>query len=169
MSERFDRFIVITLKHEGGYVDDPDDTGGETNFGISRTFLDKAGLHDEDIKGMTLERAKYFYKEYFWSGFLDAIDSDLTSLMLFDFGVNAGLTQAVKCLQKAVGTNPDGLIGPVTLAAVQQLSANSTQRKLIKEIMLFYVGLAQKKKSSYVKFLRNWTLRAFSNFTLEKV
>ncbi len=168
MSERFDKFAAITLKHEGGYVNDPADVGGETNFGISRKFLDRKGFPDEDIKGMTLERAKYFYKEFFWSDYIDIIDNDLTALMLFDFGVNAGWKRAAKCLQKAVGTNPDGLIGPITLAAVQQLSPNMTQRKFLREIMLYYVGLAQKKRSTYIKFLRNWTLRAFGNFTLEK-
>ena len=169
MSERFDRFIVLTLEHEGGWVDDKHDTGGETNFGISKRFLDKEGFPDEDIKGMTQDRAEYFYKEYFWPGYLEIIDADLTALMLFDFGVNAGLVRAVKCLQKAVSTNPDGLIGPVTLAAVQQLPANDTQRKLLREIMLYYVGLAQKKKSSYIKYLRTWTLRAFSNFTRKEI
>lgn len=169
MSERFNRFVVITLEHEGGYVNDPDDTGGETNFGISRRFLDGKGYHDEDIKAMTSERAKHFYQSYFWPDYLDTIDNDLTALMLFDFGVNAGIERAAKCLQKAVGSNPDGLIGPITLASVQQQSDNRTQRKFLREIMLHYVGLAQKKKSSYIKFLRNWTLRAFSNFIRKEI
>ncbi len=168
MSKRFEKFVAITLRHEGGYVNDLDDTGGETNFGISRRFLDKLGLVNEDIKSMTEERAKFLYHIYFWPYYMDVIDDDLTALMLFDFGVNAGRKRAVRFLQRAANVKADGVFGPQTLAAVQDSDPDMLQKRFLRQIMLFYVRLAQKKDTAYIKFLRNWTLRVFSNFTYDK-
>ena len=53
----FDDIIEITLEHEGGYVHDPNDLGGETNFGIAGRFYP-----DVDIKNLTIEGAKEIYK-----------------------------------------------------------------------------------------------------------
>ena len=52
MYTEFDEIIEVVLKHEGGYVNDPDDPGGETKYGIS-----KKAYPDEDIKELTIERA----------------------------------------------------------------------------------------------------------------
>ena len=60
-SENFETIIKKVLKHEGGYVNDPTDRGGETNFGIS-----KRAFPEEDIKGLTEDRAKYIYFEKYW-------------------------------------------------------------------------------------------------------
>ena len=57
----FDEIIDITLKHEGGYVHDPKDLGGETNFGIAKRFYP-----DVDIKNLTKEEAKEIYKKDYW-------------------------------------------------------------------------------------------------------
>ena len=57
----FDEIIEITLEHEGGYVHDPKDLGGETNFGIAGRFYP-----DVDIKNLTKEGAKDIYKKDYW-------------------------------------------------------------------------------------------------------
>jgi len=55
---------------EGGYVNDPNDPGGETNYGIS-----KRSHPDEDIKNMTLARAIELYREHYWDFYgLDRLD-----------------------------------------------------------------------------------------------
>ena len=54
----FDEIIDLTLEHEGGYVHDPSDLGGETNFGIAKRFYP-----DVDIKNLTKEGAKEIYKK----------------------------------------------------------------------------------------------------------
>ena len=54
----FDHCIELVLGHEGGYVDDPNDAGGETNWGIS-----KRAYKDVDIKNLTKEEAKAIYKK----------------------------------------------------------------------------------------------------------
>ena len=57
----FDEIIDITLKHEGGYVHDPKDLGGETNFGIAKRFYPEV-----DIKNLTKEEAKDIYRRDYW-------------------------------------------------------------------------------------------------------
>ena len=57
----FNEIIEVVLEHEGGYVNDPTDLGGETNFGITKRFYP-----DVDIKNLTKEGAKEIYKRDYW-------------------------------------------------------------------------------------------------------
>ena len=57
----FESIVQVVLKHEGGYVNDPDDSGGETNFGIS-----KRAFPDLDIKNLTKEDAVKIYHDKYW-------------------------------------------------------------------------------------------------------
>ena len=61
MLTTFDEIIEVTLHHEGGYVHDPKDLGGETNYGIAKRFYP-----DVDIKNLTEEGAKEIYKKDYW-------------------------------------------------------------------------------------------------------
>ena len=109
----FDRAFEIIIGHEGGYVNDPRDPGGETKYGIS-----KKAYPNEDIKNLTLDRAKFLYKRDYW----DAVEAEsipgAARLMVFDCAVNTGVGMAKKLLQRAVGTKDDGIIGPKTRAAI---------------------------------------------------
>ena len=109
----FDRAFEIIIGHEGGYVLDSRDPGGETKYGIS-----KRAYPNEDIKNLTLNRAKELYRRDYW----DAVEAesipDSARLMVFDCAVNCGLTAARKLLQRAVGTKDDGIIGPMTRRAI---------------------------------------------------
>ena len=58
--EEFKDGVIQVLNHEGGYVDDPDDNGGETNFGISKRAYPRV-----DIKNLTRKQAiKIYYQDY---------------------------------------------------------------------------------------------------------
>jgi lysozyme family protein len=112
----FDIAFERLIGHEGGYVDHPNDPGGETKYGIS-----KRSYPGEDIKGMTLARAKEIYKRDFWGpAGCDVVPSSL-KFDLFDTAVNSGVRTAVKLLQRATGETDDGILGPRTLAAVQSM------------------------------------------------
>jgi lysozyme family protein len=112
----FDIAFERLIGHEGGYVDHPSDPGGETKYGIS-----KRSYPGEDIKNMTLERAKLIYRRDFWGpAGCDAVPSGI-KFDLFDTAVNSGVRTAVRLLQRAVGETPDGILGPRTLAAVQSM------------------------------------------------
>lgn len=114
MKSNFDRCLNEVLAHEGGYVNDPKDPGGETNMGISR----RAYPH-EDIRGMTRARAAEIYRRDYW----DAVRGDDLpfglDLVAFDAAVNSGVSRGAKWLQQGLGVNPDGKIGPATLAAAK--------------------------------------------------
>lgn len=113
--DAFDKALAFVLKHEGGYVNDPRDPGGETNFGIS-----KAAYPGVDIKALTREGAAAIYRRDYWDragcGNLPAG----VAFFHFDTAVNQGPGAAAKFLQLAAGVEADGKIGPKTLAAVQR-------------------------------------------------
>lgn len=110
----FDQAFERLIGHEGGYVDHPSDPGGETNFGIT-----KRSYPGENIKAMTLDRAKAIYRRDFWGpAGCDAV-ADAAKFDLFDMAVNSGVRPAVRALQRAVGETVDGMLGPRTLQAAQ--------------------------------------------------
>lgn len=112
----FDQAFERLIGHEGGYVNDSRDPGGETKFGISRR-----SYPGEDIAGMTLERAKAIYLRDFWGpAGCDAVP-DGVRFDLFDMAVNSGKAPAVRALQRACGEREDGILGPRTLQAVQAM------------------------------------------------
>lgn len=109
----FDNAIELILKHEGGYVNHPDDPGGETKFGIS-----KRAYPDLDIAKLSENDAKTIYKEDYW----DKLRSDELpfplALVTFDAAVNSGRMRASKWLQYAVNASPlDGILGSKTVEA----------------------------------------------------
>ena len=112
----FDSAFEKLIGHEGGYVDHPSDPGGRTKYGISQR-----AYPGEDIPGMTLERAKLIYRRDYWGpAGCDAVP-DAIRFDLFDMAVNAGVRSAIRCLQNAVGETADGIMGPLTIQAVQSM------------------------------------------------
>lgn len=151
--EIFNRCIKVVLRNEGGYVNDPDDPGGETNMGIAKRFYP-----NEDIKNMTVERAtEIFFKDYWTPMNLYGIEDDNLILQVFDFGVNVGVRTAVKLLQRIVGVTDDGKVGPITLAAVNSYEGD-LHDKFKRRRKLFYMSLAA-KKPVLEKFLNGWIRR----------
>jgi len=110
----FEQAFAIVIGHEGGYVDDPRDPGGETKYGIS-----KRAYPAVDIGALTLEGAQAIYKRDYWDRLeCDALDPGL-ALMAFDAAVNCGVRRATQWLQQAVGAAADGVIGPDTRAKIK--------------------------------------------------
>ena len=101
------------LSHEGGYVNDPNDPGGETKWGIS-----KRSYPQLNIKGLTRQDAIAIYQRDFWQ----RVQGDRLPVpfvfQALDAAVNHGIGNAVRWMQRAAGVADDGVIGPVTLAAV---------------------------------------------------
>jgi lysozyme family protein len=98
----FNIAVNLTLDHEGGYVWDPHDPGGETKYGISQRSYPML-----DIENLTLEAARKIYFRDFWQkpriNALAASAPDL-AIKCFDIGVVCGPTTAVKMLQRGVNT-----------------------------------------------------------------
>lgn len=107
--------VLITLDpdHEGGYVNNPNDPGGETNHGI--TQKDVPGM---DVKTITIDFAIAFYQHRYWKAFYSQIFSQLIANKLFDMGVLFGVQTTVKMLQEVLQITADGDFGPDSLARV---------------------------------------------------
>ena len=112
----FEDCFAIVVGFEGGYVNNSADPGGETKYGIS-----KRAYPGIDIPSLTMDHARLIYLSDYWGpAGCDAVP-DSIKLELFDMAVNAGVQSAIKCLQRAVGETQDGILGPLTLQAVQSM------------------------------------------------
>lgn len=115
--DTFEKAVSLILKHEGGYVNHFSDPGGETKYGISKRSYPKL-----DIKNLTVEQAKDIYYHDFWlKAKCDKMKYSV-AIQVFDMAVNAGVSRAIKILQKVLGVTQDGIIGPVTLGAVAKMT-----------------------------------------------
>ena len=111
--------VSLILMYEGGYVFDPRDPGGETRYGIS-----KRAFPNEDIKNLTVERAKEIYKKYYWDMCECDRLPDWSKLIVFDCAVNQGAPRAKLFIQRTASVEADSIIGPRTLAAMYQMTAH---------------------------------------------
>jgi lysozyme family protein len=151
----FDKIIEIVLKHEGGYVNDPDDPGGETNFGIA-----KRSHPDVDIKNLTKEGAKVIYKEVYWDkNKVEKVPEQLRHIY-FDMCVNMGRSRAVKILQESANSKGknitiDGGMGPITLKAIKNVELERVRAYRVK----YYVDLIG-RKPDLEKFYFGWFRRS---------
>lgn len=146
----FDVCINRLLGNEGGYVNDPDDPGGETNWGIS-----KRSYPNIDIKNLTREQAIEIYRSDFWErAKMDQLPAAL-AFQVLDFAVNSGIETAVRKLQAAAGVADDGHIGPVTMAAIQQRGEAVMIMCFVAERLDFWRRLAR-----WPKFGNGWAGRA---------
>jgi lysozyme family protein len=151
MSKTFDWALACVLHHEGGFVNNPNDPGGATDFGVSLRFLRSVG---EDI-------------DDFWKpAKCDKIKSELVAVKVFDMAVNMGAKQAWKLVQRAVNTlgyslTVDGKPGPATLSAVKELTDRDFMlvTNLRREQDRFYNSLIQ-SKPSLAEFRLGWRRRA---------
>jgi lysozyme family protein len=132
----FDKALAFILKWEGGEVNDPRDPGGHTKFGIS-----KRAYPDLDIANLTLDDAKVIYKRDYW----DEVKGDLLpegiSTLVFDSAVNQGPLRATLMLQKALGVDADGIIGPRTVKAAQRANPRSLMVDFAAQRALHYAKL----------------------------
>lgn len=158
-------WVEDVLFHEGGYVNDPDDPGGETKYGIS-----KRAYPELDIGALSRDDAIAIYERDYWLPLkLDRFADDGLAHYVGDCAVNHGKGAAARLLQKALGwyvddVTVDGVIGPVTLRAVNaQKPARDLLLALVAERCFKYREIVAGRPSSR-KFLRGWIRRAFAPF-----
>jgi len=92
------------ISKERGYVNHPDDLGGETNFGITKKTAEKFGYVGEMVD-MQIDTARDIYARFYWDEpRLDLIQqhSSIIALEVLDTGVNIGMHRAIKFLQRAL-------------------------------------------------------------------
>lgn len=113
----FDKAFKLIIGAEGGYSNDPNDSGGATKYGISQKAYPYL-----DIKSLTIDDAKKIYKRDYWDYIHgDEIPFPICTLM-FDEAVNQGTGAAIMDLQRACGLSEDGVFGIHTLEAAKKLT-----------------------------------------------
>lgn len=176
---------------EGGYVDNPNDKGGETYAGISRNYfpLWSGWRIIDNLKGRPdflpalkknteLQVAKEsFYRVNFWNVLkLDQVQDQAIATELFDLGTNCGtkiaalfLQRALNVLNKRAKFYPDividGSIGGGTLAALSKANQGDVLKCIVALQGAKYIGIAENNESQE-EFMAGWIRRAFSQFPL---
>lgn len=173
----------LTMGHEGGYSNDPDDSGGETYRGIARNFhpawegwkiLDQYVIKDNAalLKDVRLNKlVETFYKAEFWDKFKgDEIPSSLLANELFDTGINTGIQDGIEFLQ--IGLNVlnrnqalyadmavDGIFGTATMINLKTYLKTDPDVLLYKVMNVLqgkhYIDIML-KKGSQEKYARGW-------------
>ncbi len=164
----FDRALPFILRMEGGFVHDPDDKGGATNRGVTQKNYDqwreRQSLRWQDVKLITDEEVETIYfNEYWQAGRCDALPWPV-SLAHFDSRVQHRPKQADEILQRATNHDGkqrllvDGLIGPLTIAAVKRRDPQALSRLIIIERLFFYSRIVERDRTQ-AKFLKLWRPR----------
>lgn len=175
MSKSFKWGLACVLHHEGGFVDNPNDPGGATDFGVSLRFLRAVGedidgdgdIDVEDIHALDFEDVERLYKKHFWTpAKCSGIRSEMIAVKVFDMAVNMGLRQAWKLVQRAANTlgqtlTVDGKAGPKTIAAINSLNKKDFMLliNIRREQDRFYERLIL-SKPKLAEFRLGWRRRA---------
>ena len=161
----FDAAINKVLKAEGGYVSNPSDSGGATNFGITERVA-RANGWTAPMDQLSEAFAKAVYRKQYWDTLrLDDIASvsETVAEELFDTAVNAGIGTAGQFLQRALNVlnrsqhdypdmKVDGIVGPVTVYALRrflELRSATGESVLLKALNAlqgaYYIELAERQ------------------------
>jgi len=180
--DHFPEALAHILRHEGGYVDHPSDPGGASKYGMSlRTLraqgdadldgvldwdLDKDGDIDAaDIRALTPEHAAAYYRKRWWDRYgLGLIRSAPVAVKIMDMAVNIGARRAVLIAQQAAcgcgrPVTLDGVLGPVTAAALDACPVDDVRHRVCRLQRAFYRDLIEDRPRLAV-FERGWMTRA---------
>lgn len=164
--EAYDRLI----DHEKGFQNDPNDRGNWTSgkIGVGELKGTKYGISamsypGEDIENLTLERAKAIYKRDFWGPAGCDVVPDQLKFILFDAAVHTSApgrpTTAIKMLQRALGVDDDGVIGPETMLAI----SNAHPYRLAMRFQGQRLDHLNNNPEQWARYGRGWAQRIAEN------
>ena len=147
----FNLAIPVVLANEGGYINDPDDPGGETKYGIS-----KASYPHLDIANLTVAQATAIYLRDFW--LFNGLISQTVATKIFDSYVNER-HDAIKIAQRIVGAAVDGCYGPCTEDLINAANPFTFLTAFRAELVAHYQAIVAANPNE-AKFLKDWLRRA---------
>jgi type VI secretion system secreted protein VgrG len=159
----FSKALAYTLKHEGGWVDDPDDPGGATNFGITLAVAQKHGIMTKEaLRNISPGQVRAIYAKDYWR--FGGFDDQRVATKAFDMCVNMGLAKGVKYLQGALNAagaslKVDGVCGPVTTSVANMKSSGQLLELLVQASIDHYKAVIARRPVSK-KYWGNWQRRA---------
>jgi lysozyme family protein len=155
----FDRAMDFVLRWEGGYVNHPNDPGGETKYGIAQK-----SHPDVDIKNLTVLGAEKIYREEYWNEIRGDELPDAVAVAVMDYAVNSGVTRASRALQDLVHAEVDGQIGPLTIKQVKIATDNLGEKAIAQKVVMqrsdFLCGLLSNPDMAV--FMKGWMRRTHS-------
>ena len=165
------KLIPFILQFEGGYVNDPADSGGPTNKGVTlNTFRSVYGRAKtiNDLKHMTDNEWRHIFKSLYWDKCKadDIADQSIANLLV-DWAYNSGTSLAIRHIQRIVGVNADGIMGNITLSAINKRSPLPLFGALKQDRIAFLNTTAQKNPRKK-KFLKGW-LNRVNSFTYGQI
>jgi lysozyme family protein len=149
--------ILVDPAHEGGYVNNRQDKGGATRYGITEATARRNG-YTGLMQGLPLATAKAIYRKEYWAASgCDAVP-DVAKFQALEMGVNCGPGQSVRNIQRAAYTTVDGQLGPRTLQAIQSMDPTWFYLRFCAGQELYYTGL-----NDWPAFGRGWSIRLANN------
>lgn len=173
----YEQALSKILQNEGGYINDQDDTGGETYRGVSRknwskwqgwTNIDLLKLQpgfpanlerDQELQSLVFD----FYESNFWNRIKgDSILSQEIADSIFDFAINAGVGTSASLAQLVVGVKPDGIIGNMSLEAINAFDTDHFIASFTVAKIARYISIV-KKRPVAKKYFYGWVCRALNS------
>ncbi len=157
----FDQFVEFTLDEENGFSDRADDPGGVTNWGQTIPWLTDLLGHPVDrayVVALTRAQAKANYILFAERTKIRDLSTTKPHLaaVVFDFGVNSGVVNAIRAAQRAGGATPDGVLGPVSLHLLSQGDDTDMATEVMATRLETYARLSRTKP----QFIEGWLGRA---------
>lgn len=156
------------LRWEGGYVNDPDDLGGATNKGVTiatwrAVGYDKDGDGDIDVQDLKLltvdDMANRVLKPHYWDRWkADYINNQSVAELLVDWVWGSG-AHGIKIPQRLLGLVDDGVVGNVTLKAINDYKNQSELYKLLFDARVKFIDDICKARPANKKFKTGWLNR----------
>ena len=159
------RLAPFILKWEGGFVNDKDDLGGATNMGVTigtyEAYCRKKGYPRptvERLKNLSKEQWTEILKTMYWNRWqADGIVSQSVANICVDWVWASGV-HGIKRAQKILGVNPDGIVGPVTLTALNSRSPLPLFGEIKNERIKFIDEICASRPANN-KFKKGWLNR----------
>ena len=164
-SQAFLSCLRFVREEEGGLSDrsSEEDPGGLTNLGITQATLNEYHRHHPDdidmpnnVSSLNDDYAARIYHALFWETCRCENLPRQVALVVFNASVQSGPFRATILLQRALGVDQDGIIGPVTLRTVTKLGRYQVIRRFLREQVLFETTL-----NNWESNKRGWLARLF--------
>ena len=156
----FDILFNRLMEHEGGYVNHPNDPGGETMWGVTKRVARAYG-YNGSMRQLPKATAQAIADKNYWQVIRGDDLPDDVAWQVFDAAYNHGNKQAIKFLQRAVGLSGkdvDGIMGNQTLSAVKCMDSDRIVFLFLAERLEFFTNLG-----TWKTFGKGWSRRIVGN------